>query len=456
MTHETFGELTWDEDLDLWATSVPLPFFAGSGGNIDRVVAPHDGPLPPVERELTGRQVAAKQELDALARTLPLGERLMLGALQVFGAAVAAMPASKNVEEDDDPLSPERLFREGRCWVTIAAANPSRPPSAGQQAAWTKLLERGDALWDEVMARAFAEYRVQQPVRVRWWRAVYDDYRLEHALPEISCPAEMRHLIRPRQLEVRAAPKKAAAADIILHFESSWHRDGFCVLIRDGQVADLDSGWKLAGDQPRPRARLTHPVFGTLARMQDGRPWEGTVRVPAFGEYLMVAEQRASFRKDRKSFGPPQSNMPWEFVYGAFDLRVHTAPGEEPSEGQAQALAAFLQDEREHVAAITDWLFEHYTTHYETHRRDFQDRYRDENVPKLESPEGLRELIQLYQLHVHPERDGEVALGFWLLRSWDPGSDSDAAFPGPDLGLRWRDGQIEEMGPGVAARPRAV
>jgi uncharacterized protein DUF6985 len=454
---EQFGELTWDDLGEVWATPVAIPFFLDFGRNL--TPGPEDEPEEapgrspggtPDRPEMTLGQVRAREALDAQMAILPPDQREILGAmLAATEAGVARSDFQPPMEsEADDPLDPEALFRQGRFLLQIDTGSPRKHPSPAQRRAWQRVMERGEALWDELMVRLLEEYQLQQPIRAWWWRTVYGDYHLRRALPEASDVGALKDLIRPSSVRIERSASKAETAEISIDVACTWNRDDLEVRIRDGEVAGITSGVPLFAWEQSARKKLRHPVFGPLARRDENAPWSGTVVFEPFRQYLaLIAEQRASFRHDRASHGLPKSVMPWDFVHGRFELRAHARPGERPTEGQAKALASFKQHEAGNAAAIVQSIYEHYQKVYEVARREYLDRYAEENVPRPTSIEILHDRLQLYAVHVFPEDgEGRVKLGFLFVCLWNPG-------PNPDLGVRWCDGRVKALGSKEVGQP---
>src|SRR5437588_11603932 len=67
-------------------------------------------------------------------------------------------------EEDREALGPE-----GKLEVTIETPGETRKrPTEPQRSAWKKILERKDAIWDEVLDALVAEYQLQHPMRAAY------------------------------------------------------------------------------------------------------------------------------------------------------------------------------------------------------------------------------------------------------------------------------------------------
>ena len=79
-------------------------------------------------------------------------------------------------------------------------------------------------------------------------------------------------------------------------------------------------------------------------------------------------------------------------------------------------------------------------------RRNWLDRYVDDLVPVLGSAEGLRDLMQLRHILVHPaDERGRVTIGFQFVCTWD----------NDGFGALWRDGKVEEWGTWKDGEPKA-
>jgi hypothetical protein len=443
MVDELFGELTWDELSEVWATSVALPYFRGFGENLEPEPATGAGSSPS-EPELTPGRLRMQQALEAELAQHPLDQQELMRTIIAAAQSGMAQGAAPVIEEESDPLDPDRLFRQGRFLLEIDTSR-RKPPIPAQRQGWVRLTARGDVLWDELMELLLLEYQVQQPVRARWWKAVYGEYQLQRALPAVQDVAGLRELLRPSRLRIRRAASKAGCAEVEVHLACTWSQDNLEVVVPDGKRPVLEPGSVMPWERA-PRQKLMHPAFGSLGRADDSQPWTGFVSCEPFRDYqALVADLRASFQAGPEAHGPPRSMLRWDFIHGLFELHVYTGPGEEPSAAQAAALRTFKEHEAANAAVIVEAVFAHYRSVYEEVRSEYYDRYRDANVPEPTGPDLLYERLQLLRINVFPpDTEGEVRLGFIFLCSWDPGS---------DLGVRWRAGTVEAVGGREVGRP---
>lgn len=432
---ERSNELTWDDFDEVWVRPVTLSYFRGMGRNLEPE-APPTALDPPVASPTPGQQ-RARAELDAEVARMEPGARgffqALLGAAG-FGSAGTAEPEREpGASVDAAAQAPLQVDTGGR----------RKAPSAAQQAAVEEVLGRDEAFWEGVMAALLEVYRAQQPLRARWWRAVYGEHQLQRALPEIADVSGLRDLVRLASIRILPGGKKVA--DIEVAIAATWNQDPIEILLRGGEVVRIQAGVPLPAPEDG-RKQLIHPLLGPLGRPDDHAPWTGYFHCPAFREYLaLIAEQRASFRRDPAGHGPPQSVMPWDFLLGRFELRVYTSAGEPPAEAQAAAVTRFLAQEGENVDRIVGAIYEHYREIYEVARREYLDRYREENVPPPTGSELLHERLQLYRVNVFPpDADGRARLGFMFVALW---------YPGPDLALRWCDGKVEAIGGREVGQP---
>jgi hypothetical protein len=347
-------------------------------------------------------------------------------------------------------------------------------PSKAQRAAWQALLERGDTMWNDIAREALAVYQRQRPQRVYLWKRVYGDHLLNQRLPDVKTTAAMKKLIRP--ITVRIKPpidKKAASADIGIHVASTWHGDGFGVIVCEGKIAEVGPVLDLVHTSPKPRETIEHKSFGKLQRIPDDDPWEvidqwkmpkepgtsgfdkakrggpwpweGRMRFDAMLDYAMIADHRAQYMRDRANADRPESHMAWEFADREFDLRVYAGRGKPPSDAQARAFEQFRAAEKMLAKELIATIFQQYQEVWRIRRQHYKDRYVEDNIPELKSPDELRDLMQLRHIHVHePDKQAVVTIAMQFVCTWD--YDGFTAF--------WRDGKIVEWGEWKDARPK--
>jgi hypothetical protein len=402
MVDPTFGKMNWD-DSGYWRATTPLSYFKGCGADI-----PHE-------------------------------------------------PG----EDRDDPSEPGSLLKAGKVSLHIATEGGNRKkPTPSQQETWSALLGRGDAVWDEVLDRLLADYELQWPCRQRWWQATYGDAPSGKIIPKAPTRDRLRKLLLPVWVTIMPpATPKAPAVDVGINFAATWSPNGVAALIRDGHVVDLAA--YLTGDL-QPLAKLQHPVFGPLRRIQsEDLPWYGTTCCEPFRDFCAIANDRAAFKHDPEKFGAA-SKLLADFARGQFTLEVHTAPGKEPNEKQAAAFTMLRNSEAQFAAAAINAVFKHYQSILNDARAAYEKRLEiterlslrgveldylapvDDVLPTLNSPDGLRELIQLEYIHVHPEhgKNQPVAIGLEF-----------SGVANLSFGVLWRNGQIEAAGEYKIAKP---
>src|SRR5688500_10199428 len=144
-----------------------------------------------------------------------------------------------------------------------------------------------------MLARVLAVYREQRPVRRKWWEAMYgaDDPILAQSLPDVKSAAALRKLIRPMEFRVHPAPNAKTPPAIGIHFDCTWDRAEFGVLLRDGEVVAM--GGEDAALQPpaAPEGKtIDHPDFGRLRSTGRGE-WAGVFRFEPLRDFYNIAEQ---------------------------------------------------------------------------------------------------------------------------------------------------------------------
>jgi hypothetical protein len=454
-----FGLLKWNSGT--WEGSARFPQFAEWGAAFDEKDPPDTRPAERPDRSPTKGQVEAGAELRRVLKENAGCAGVLLGfILTSFARRFAQRSRSRGSSDAERTESPrEKLLRQGVCDVTIEAQTDGEErsePLRAQRVAWEAMLARGPTLWNELLEKSFATYQRQLPVRRTWWRAIYGDYLLDRRLPEVATIQQFSRLIRASIFRVKRPAGEGAPADISVYLRATWAVDGMDVIIREGHVTD-------APDESRET--IEHPVFGVLRRIPSDdpmeyinqwekptrpgvsgfanakrmatRPWNGLARFDPLLEFALVADERAQYAHDRANADPPASRMAWEFANGQFDLRVYAPAGQPPDDAQAKAWMAFCANEKQHAAAMIDSIFEQYQETCAVRRRNYKDRYVDENVPILTGKSGLRELIQLRHIHVHPpDGEGRVTIAFQFV----------AAYDHDGFSAMWREGKFSEWG----------
>ena len=166
----------------------------------------------------------------------------------------------------------EVLFKKGRFLLTLDVNEPREPPSAGQRSAWRKVTDRGDRLWNELMDRIVSEYRIQQPIRRKWWKAAYGEHLLDHVLPSPD-RSMLAELIRPFQINVKPVPQGSQAAEVGVAFNATWIENGFGASICDGKVREVGPIDVALLRSVSPADTISHPVFGVLHRDRQAHRW---------------------------------------------------------------------------------------------------------------------------------------------------------------------------------------
>ena len=474
MQDEVFGKLTWNDES--WEGKAAFPYLRKFGQVLDEEDEEDPTPQWPAEKGPTKGMLEARGQLEEMISQSGGQEAEMLRMAMGFADRMAAARQQPPPEKKTpQPPSEEELqWRQGMLDLIIDMEGKRAKPSKAQRAAWQIVLERGDAIWDEIAKDSLAIYLRQRPMRVERWKRVYGDHLLDRRLPEIKTPAAMKKLIRP--LTIRIKPpldKKATTADISIHVAATWHGDGFGVLVRDGRVAEFGAVLDLVHTSPKRRETIEHPVFGTLRRIPDDDPWEvidqwempkeegksgftkakrggpwpweGRMRFDAMLDYAMIADDCAQYMRDRANADRPESQMAWEFADGEFDLRVYAGRGKQPSDEQAKAFERFRAEQKKIAAELIATIFAQYQEVWQVRRQQYKDRYVEDNIPEPSSPEMLRDLMQLRHIHVHePDKQGVVTIAMQFVCTWD--YDGFTAF--------WRDGQIVEWGEWKDARPK--
>jgi hypothetical protein len=440
MRDDLFGTLTRRDGG--WEGQAAFGYLATFGQALDEDDA--DDPRPPLPPETgpTRGMIEARGQLEAILAQSTGDVAAVLAAALGSAQRAHQAPGPSLAKEKSEPTAEELALRRGVCDLAVDTGARHGKPSRAQRAAWRALLDRGDALWDEIAAHALAAYRRQRPMRVRMWRRVYGDHLLDRRLPEAGTVAAMKGLIRPRFLRVQPpADENAVTSDIAVHCLCTWHAEGFGAIIRDGGVAEIGPVLDLVHSAPRPRRTIEHAVLGTLTRVRDNDPWDGRVRFDAMLDYGMTADARAAYMRDRDNADRPGSRMAWEFADGEFAARVYTGDGQPPDDAQAEALERFRAGQDGLARSLVDAVFRRYQEVWRACRQNYRDRYVEENIPELTSADGLRDLMQLRHVHVHePGGGGRVTIAMQFVCAWDYDGFSAVCRDGGLVGLgRWKD-----------------
>jgi hypothetical protein len=438
-----------------------FPELADWGGALDEDDPPDSRPVEPPDRSPTKRQIEAGEQLGRILQEMGGESGALLGSVLKKAALspTAAPPMSTSADAQASRRS-NRRKKDATCLLFIRSPEQSFKkvnPSQAQRAAWQAVSARRDSLWRELLEKAFEAYQRQLPVRRKWWKVIYGDYLLDRRLPEIKTLRQFQRLIRPGLIEIEAPPDSGRPPAINLVLSATWAVDGMPVVLRDGKIA--------GDDADESRETIKHPTFGVLERIPSDdpmeyirewekprapgvsgfakarrvatRPWNGVARFDPLLEFAWVAEDRAAYAHDRARADAPASQMAWEFANGQFELRVYAPAGQPPSEAQARAWKAFRAAEKRNAAEVIDTIFAQYQETCEVRRRNFKDRYVDDVIPIIKDPSGLRELIQLGCIHVHPaDARGRVTIAFQFVASYDDDG----------ISAMWREGSFREWG----------
>ena len=312
-------------------------------------------------------------------------------------------------------------------------------PTAAQQAAWHSIVQRGDSIWDEGMDAAIAEYQRQRPKRARYWRVVNDPQLLLQSMPENVDRATMKQMLVPLWATVHPEDAAHKTVDCCVIFLSSWFSDGVRIYFRDGKVTEVvPTGWL-----NRTMPWIEHAPFGTLRR-QPGKsaPWYGKIQLEPFKSFAAIAADRSKWDGRHGRNDHAISDLPWDVALGQALLSVYAPPDVLPSDRQTSTLREFLSDVDKNSNVIIEALFKCYR------RLAFIQRNKgpipEDLFPPLTDPSGLRDLTELIELYVFPDTGESIALGFQFRGTWT-GKE--------EIGLRWRDGKIEDFGEANVADP---
>jgi hypothetical protein len=427
-----FGPLSWEVADCVWTCAAKADRFLGFGGGLPSRDNVEDDAVDSkvLKGMLSPRAVIDMlMERDEFRRTfsdLPPQRR------EEFSEALARLGEPPGIVPDQ-LAGPDRPFARGAFKVTIVA--PGRmPPAAKQRDAWMRFADDA-ALLDAMMGRLVNVYQRQRPARLGWWNRMYGDSP-DAALPDVSAPGALKELIRPIEFRVHTD------GEIGIHFTCAWDDcDGFGVLVRGGQVVAI-GGKETALAPPDAREPVEDPVFGPLH--PDGPEWYGAIRLEAFSAFWNVFADRLRFRRSRIQ-NLSRSAPPWDLIEGRFDLLV-SVTGETPTLSQADAFATFAEDRDRSARLVLDSVVDYCRRVSPNYRKYFQGPWRepDHVANRARLTDSLGERITFHQMLVHAPTDPgrSVALGLSFACCWDEEN---------GLGVRWRDGRVEEVGPARVA-----
>jgi hypothetical protein len=158
-----------------------------------------------------------------------------------------------------------------------------------------------------------------------------------------------------------------------------------------------------------------HPVFGEIEWDEGLGQWRGSVRIEPFSQYDVVESKRLS-----ELFGDHNYNRSLRDTHarGLFELSVLSTDGSPPTRSQEATYLRF----RDECDAVCESVVRAIFGDYRSIRDCLLtgDSARDDIVaPRLDSPEGLKELIRLDGLYVLDGEGGDGLLGFAFACSWE-------------------------------------
>jgi hypothetical protein len=328
--------------------------------------------------------------------------------------------------------------------VEIDTNEVPKRPSRPQRDAFARMMNRRDRVWIEVMDALMAEYQRQRPKRLRYWKMLYGRRGINKSLPSVKDPAGLKPLVMPAGLYVKAATGEEAIVDIDLLFALAWFSEGAFVTIRDARAVEVSGlpSW-LSHSWPE---RISHPIFGLLRRPERGPSWLGTAGAGPFAEWAAISVNRTTW-DENASERTPGSNLDWPIARGDCFVRVHVKGDKGPSTRQATAFEAFKKSENVEGKAIRQALFDYYQANLKASKSAYRGPNVQRAVPKIENADDLSDITELYLLHVFPDQgEHPLAIGLIFRGAWTGQV---------GIGIRWREGRIEEIGKSVVATPQS-
>jgi hypothetical protein len=443
----TFGQLTWDLLDGGWTGAVAVDYFRDFGADLPEIEsqdAEEDAEVDELMKDIPGLADMMKlftsfaaEQIDELPEVERAAARKMMQGMQQMTQEVADM------DEEGDRFDPDKLFAEGKFKITILAPKKQQPPTPQQREAWQNLIDRGDEIFDRVMQRALDEYRNQRPTRLHWWEVTYGDSPAA-ALPDAKTTKALKKVIRPIEFRLHRT------GEVGIHFDTTYARaEGFGVLLRDGEIVHIGDK-DMALDAPKPPGKtIDHPVFGRLEHAHPYPWWEGSMRFEPLRAFRNVVEDRHSF-DTFPEWGQVRNAPSWDFLNGDFSLSVTDEKQTGPTDAQVAAYQAFMAEPERTTKVLLEGILKGYRKLIASWREDLDDdEETDRTMPRLKSPDGLRELITFQGITVYPEEKSRgkvkpVAIGLSFDCSWDEEH---------GLGVRWRDGKVEAVGGADEAIP---
>lgn len=175
-------------------------------------------------------------------------------------------------------------------------------------------------------------------------------------------------------------------------------------------------------------------------------PWVGSTRLEAFQPFAAVAVDRTLWDGSYSRSDEATSDLPWRISRGAATLWVFTKPDQPPSHQQVLAFDEFLKHQAVFVPEIVSAVFNYYQQNVNTFRKSRSAGATDVLFPTLTAAEELRDLTELAEINVFAESGKPaLAIGFVFQGTWT-GEEG--------VGIRWRDGKVEEVGTRSVATPQ--
>jgi hypothetical protein len=352
--------------------------------------------------------------------------------------------------DDGDVGGRERGAEEGRTTsgnvslpVEIDTNEVPKRPAKLQRDAFAQIIRRGDKAWVWVMDALTAEYQRQRPKRLRYWKMLYGRRGINKSLPPVESSDGLKPLTLPVGLYVRALASSEATGDVDLMVCLAWFSESAFVTIQEGRATEVRG---MPSWHTRNWERTDHAVFGTLRRPSRRAPsWLGTVGAGPFADWAAISVDRAEWDEDTPKRRAPASNLDWYVARGDCFLRAYVNGNKPPSTPQAAAFEAFRNNQEEEGIAIKEALFDYYHSNLNASRKSYKGPHVDRAVPKIEKADDLRDLTELSLINVFPGKcEHPLAIGLIFRGAWTGQA---------EVGIRWREGQVEEVGKGEIATP---
>jgi hypothetical protein len=337
----------------------------------------------------------------------------------------------KLTEDDRDELPPG-----GGIQLRIETGEVRRRPAEPQRAAWQTLVQRGDAMWDDVLDALIAEYQLQRPNRVRYWKTLNGERLLSRSMPAAVDRALMKQMIVPLWCTVQEPDPEHGTVDVYLTMLSTWFSEPLNVYVRDGRVTEVTA---MGFFMNRKMPWIETATFGKLRRRPKNRaPWFGEIRLEPFRPFAAVAVDRWAWDESYTRSDEATSDLPWNPARGCALLGVQAKPSQPPTAGQAAVFEEFMKRQDANAAAIVEAVFNYYGQTAPARRKAYRGPNRDAAFPVLKDARGLQDLIELPEMSVFPdESSGPIAIGFLFRGTWTGSA---------GIGVRWREGKIEQVG----------